>query len=70
MNALVDRLWNKGLPELNGVRASLDLRPLDRLLAQYEQPERVLALTGAAFDFPATPASSDAGGQSLLRAAS
>ena len=53
MNALVDRLWNKGLPELNRVRASLDLRPLDRLLAQYEQPERVLALTSAAFDFPA-----------------
>ena len=53
VNALVDRLWNKGLPELNRVRASLDLRPLDRLLAQYEQPERVLALTGAAFDFPA-----------------
>ena len=54
LNALVDRLWNKGLPELNSARASLGLRPLDRLLAQYEQPERVLALTGAAFDFPAT----------------
>lgn len=53
LNAVVDRLWNKGLPELNRVRASLDLAPLDRLLAQYEQPERVLALTGAAFDFPA-----------------
>jgi MGT family glycosyltransferase len=54
LNALVDRMWNKGLQELNRVRASLGLGPLDRLLAQYEQPERVLALTGAAFDFPAT----------------
>lgn len=54
LNALVDRMWNKGLPELNRARASLGLRPLDRLLAQYEQPERVLALTGTAFDFPAT----------------
>jgi MGT family glycosyltransferase len=53
VNGLVDRLWNKGLPELNQVRASLGLPPLDRLLAQYEQPERILALTSAAFDFPA-----------------
>jgi MGT family glycosyltransferase len=54
LNALVDRLWNKGLPDLNRTRTSLALRPLGRLLAQYEQPERVLALTGAAFDFPAS----------------
>jgi MGT family glycosyltransferase len=53
INALVDRLWNKGLPELNRARASLGLAPLPRLLAQYEQVDRVLALTAAAFDFPA-----------------
>ena len=53
LNAFVDRLWNKGLPELNQARASLGLAPLGRLLEQYERPERVLALTGAAFDFPA-----------------
>lgn len=53
VNALVDRMWNKGLPELNRVRSSLGLRPLDRLLEQYERCERVLALTAAAFDFPA-----------------
>ena len=35
LNALVDRLWNKGLPELNQARASLELPPLDRLRAQY-----------------------------------
>lgn len=53
MNAMVDRLWNKGLPELNAARRSLGLAPLHRLLAQYEEIERVLALTAAAFDFPA-----------------
>jgi MGT family glycosyltransferase len=53
VNALVDRMWNKGLPELNRVRTGLGLRPLNRLLEQYEQCERVLALTAAAFDFPA-----------------
>jgi MGT family glycosyltransferase len=46
-------LWNKGLPELNRARACLGLRPLTRLLAHSEQPERVLALTGAALDCPA-----------------
>ena len=30
LNALVDRMWNKGLPELNSTRASLGLRPLVR----------------------------------------
>ena len=53
LNAVVDRMWNKGLPELNRVRASLGLHPLDRLLDQYECADRVLALTGASFDFPA-----------------
>jgi MGT family glycosyltransferase len=54
LNKVVDRLWNRGLPELNRVRSTLGLAPLDRLLAQYEQADRVLALTSAAFDFPAT----------------
>jgi MGT family glycosyltransferase len=53
LNAIVDRLWNQGLPELNRARAALGLVPLARLLEQYERPERVLALTSAAFDFPA-----------------
>jgi len=53
LNGFVDRLWNRRLPELNRTRAALGLPPLARLLEQYERPERVLALTGAAFDFPA-----------------
>jgi len=53
LNGVVERLWNKGLPELNRARAELGLAPLDRLLDQYEQVELVLALTAQAFDFPA-----------------
>ena len=54
LNAIVERLWNKGLPELNRARATLGLAPLDRLLDQYEHVDRVLALTARDFDFPAT----------------
>jgi MGT family glycosyltransferase len=54
INGLIDRSFNKGLPELNRVRSSLGLAPLDRLLAQYDRAARVLALTAAAFDFPAS----------------
>ena len=53
LNAVIERLWNKGLPELNQARANLGLGPLDRLLDQYEHVQRVLALTARAFDFPA-----------------
>ena len=53
LNGFVDRLWNRRLPELNPHARALGLPPLTRLLEQYERPERVLALTGAAFDFPA-----------------
>lgn len=53
LNALVERVWNRRLAELNHARAGLGLKPLDRVLAQYEQVGRVLALTAAAFDFPA-----------------
>lgn len=53
LNAIVERLWNKGLEELNRARATLGLAPLDRLLDQYERVDRVLALTARTFDFPA-----------------
>jgi len=53
LNAIVERLWNKGLPELNRARATLGLAPLDRLLDQYQRDDRVLALTARDFDFPA-----------------
>ena len=53
LNAIVERLWNKGLSELNGARATLGLAPLDRQLDQYEYVDSVLALTARDFDFPA-----------------
>ncbi len=53
LNGIVERIWNRRLPELNRARTGLGLDALDRVLAQYERADRVLALTGAAFDFPA-----------------
>jgi MGT family glycosyltransferase len=53
LNAVVERIWNKGLPSLNETRASLGLAPLDRLLDQYDQADRVLVLTSQAFDYEA-----------------
>jgi len=53
LNAVVEREWNKGLRSLNETRASLSLPRLPRLLAQYDRADRILALTGSAFDFPA-----------------
>jgi UDP:flavonoid glycosyltransferase YjiC (YdhE family) len=47
------RLWNRGLPALNGTRRSFDLPPLDDLWAQWDRADRVLVLTSAAFDLPA-----------------
>lgn len=53
LNGLVERVWNRRRSELNRTRTTLGLDPLDRVLAQYERADRVLALTGTAFDFPA-----------------
>ena len=53
LNAIVERQWNRGLDSLNQTRASLALPRLPRLLAQYDRADRILGLTGAAFDFPA-----------------
>jgi MGT family glycosyltransferase len=53
LNGIVERVWNRRLPELNRARTTLGLDPLGRVLAQYERADRVLALTGTAFDFPA-----------------
>jgi MGT family glycosyltransferase len=52
-NAIAERLWNNGLPALNKARRSLGLAPLSRLVEQFERADLVLALTSAAFDFPA-----------------
>lgn len=53
LNAFVDRVWNRRLGELNQIRAGFGLESLDRVLASYDRVDRVLALTAAAFDFPA-----------------
>lgn len=54
LNGIVERIWNRRLGELNQARAALGLDAIDRVLAQYDLVDRVLALTGTAFDFPAS----------------
>jgi UDP:flavonoid glycosyltransferase YjiC (YdhE family) len=53
MNALASRLWDRGLPRVNALRADLGLEALRHLFDQHRAAERVLVLTSRAFDFPA-----------------
>lgn len=54
LNAVVGRMWQRGLPALNAARRDLGLDPLDDLWAQLDRVARVLVLTSPAFDLPAT----------------
>ena len=53
MNALATRLWDRGLPRFNALRADLGLDPLVHLFDQHRVAEHVLVLSSAAFDFHA-----------------
>lgn len=53
LNGVTARLWRKGLPRLNALRAEHGLEPLDGFLDQIRVADRVLVLTSADFDFPA-----------------
>jgi MGT family glycosyltransferase len=53
LDAIADRLLNRGLAGLNAARTGLGLAPLRRLRDQYARADRVLVLTSSAFDFPA-----------------
>lgn len=50
--ALSGPMANRGLPQLNEVRASLGLRPATRMFEQFESADRLLKLTSRSFDFP------------------
>jgi MGT family glycosyltransferase len=54
LNALVERLWNRGLAGLNALRAQYGLPPLARLLDQLRRARRQLVQTSADFDFQGT----------------
>ena len=52
LNRFTGRLWAKGLPGLNQVRAAHGLPPLGSFFDQILRADRVLVLTSADFDFP------------------
>ncbi len=52
-NAMAGRLWDKRMPELNGLRKKLGLGPIDHFFDQVDGARRHLVLTSKAFDFPA-----------------
>ena len=53
LNAVTGRLWAKGLPPINELRARHGLEPLDDFFDQIHRAHRLLVLTSADFDFPA-----------------
>lgn len=53
VNGVGQRLWDRGLPEFNAVRADLGLPPVQHIFGQHDEAARVLVLTSEAFDFPA-----------------
>jgi len=53
MLAVVNRLFNKGLPTLNAARAAHGLAPLSSFYDQVLTADKILVLTSAAFDFAA-----------------
>jgi MGT family glycosyltransferase len=54
--AMTVRQWDKGVPEINELRTSLGLAPLDGFFDQLHRARRQLVLTSAEFDFPGTVA--------------
>lgn len=54
MTRVATRLWNKALPELNGLRHEFGLAPVSGVFEQFHGARRLLVLTTQAFDFPAT----------------
>ena len=47
------RLWTRGLPRINELRASRGLAPIDDFFDPFRGARRILVLTSADFDFPA-----------------
>ena len=54
------RLWGRGLPELNAARVELGLNRLVSVYDQFYRADRLLVLTSAAFDYPSCAAPANA----------
>ena len=53
LRTMVLRQWNKGVPELNVLRSSYGLPPVEEFFDQVHLARKHLVLTSAEFDFPA-----------------
>jgi MGT family glycosyltransferase len=53
INGVTIRQWDKALPEVNALRASLGLEPFDHFFDVLSRARRQLVLTSPDFDFPA-----------------
>jgi UDP:flavonoid glycosyltransferase YjiC (YdhE family) len=53
LHAVTGRLWDKGVPGLNALRAAHGLDPIQSFFDQIGRARRVLVLTSEGFDFPA-----------------
>jgi MGT family glycosyltransferase len=52
---LSDAMWNKGLPKLNATRLQHGLPAFEHVFEQVGGVDRIVVLTGEAFDFPGGP---------------
>jgi MGT family glycosyltransferase len=52
LGKMTTRLFDKGLDDLNAARRANGLEPLDHVLDQFSEAERILILTSRAFEFP------------------
>src|SRR5262245_22026705 len=53
IGAVMDRMWRRGLPAINGARAGLGLRPVKSIWEQNDLVDAVFVLTSPSFDFKA-----------------
>ena len=54
MTRMAERLWAKGLTDLNALRREHGLQPVGRVFDHFHRAPRLLVLTSRAFDFPAS----------------
>lgn len=54
MTRMAERMWAKGLPDLNALRRRYGLDPVGAVFEHFHRAPRLLVLSSQAFDFPAS----------------